>query len=99
MGNPAVNTALIPGPKKDDFNFGQPQNDPTNFAGIIVNQILTLDKKFGTCDPNIPQLAAVAVPDVLRFASNAPDGYPNGRQLFDRTTDLLISLILQIPNF
>jgi hypothetical protein len=122
MGNPAVNTALIPGPRKDDFNFGKPADDPNKFAAVILAQILNLDAKFGTCkngnttgaagcgstpllqcavacNPNVPQLAAVAVPDVLRFASNAPDGYPNGRQLFDRTTDLLISLILQIPNF
>jgi hypothetical protein len=44
-------------------------------------------------------LASVAVPDVLRFASKVPDGYPNGRQPADRTTDILISLILQISGF
>ena len=109
MGNPAVNTALIPAALKDSFNFGQPEDDPKDFAGVILNQILTLDKKFGTCpstatsaaacNPNVPLLASVAVPDVLRFASNAPDGYPNGRQLADRTTDILISLILQLPGF
>ena len=109
MGNPAVNTALIPAALKDSFNFGQPEDDPKDFAGVILNQILTLDKKFGTCpptatsaascNPNVPLLASVAVPDVLRFASNVPDGYPNGRQLADRTTDILISLILQLPGF
>src|SRR3954453_6680890 len=52
MGNPAVNTALIPGPLKDAFNFAQPKDDPKDFASVIVNQILTLDKKFQTCDPN-----------------------------------------------
>ncbi len=109
MGNPAVNTALIPAPMKDAFNFGIPQNDPRDFAATILAQILTLDKKFGTCpataasaaacNPNVPLLASVAVPDILRFASNLPDGYPNGRRLADRTTDLLISLILQLPGF
>lgn len=109
MGNPAVNTALIPAALKDSFNFGQPEDDPKDFAGVILNQILTLDKKFGTCpptatsaascNPNVPLLASVAVPDVLRFASNVPDGFPNGRQPADRTTDILISLILQIPGF
>ena len=109
MGNPAVNTALIPAALKDSFNFGQPEDDPKDFAGVILNQILTLDKKFGTCpptatsaascNPNVPLLASVAVPDVLRFASNVPDGYPNGRQPADRTTDILISLILQLPGF
>jgi hypothetical protein len=109
MGNPAVNTALIPAPLKDAFNFGVPQNDARDFAGAILGQILALDKKFGTCpptatsaascNPNVPLLASVAVPDILRFASNLPDGYPNGRQLADRTTDILISLILQLPGF
>jgi hypothetical protein len=104
MGNPAVNTALIPGPLKDAFNFAEPKNDPKDFAGAIVNQIKTLDQKFcpnlppacTTPNPFIPLLASVAVPDVLRFASNLPDGYPNGRQLTDPTTDILISLILQV---
>ena len=105
MGNPAVNTVLIPGPLKDEFNFGQPKDDLKDFASVILSQILTLDKRFGTCpqnatsaascNPNVPLLASVAVPDVLRFASNANDGYPNGRRPQDRTTDLLLTLILQ----
>jgi uncharacterized protein DUF4331 len=109
MGNPAVNTALIPAALKDAFNFAQPKDDAKNFAGVILNQILTLDKRFGTCpqsetnvlncNPNVPLLAALAVPDVLHFASNVPDGYPNGRRTADRTTDLLISLIVQVPGF
>jgi hypothetical protein len=109
MGNPAVNTALIPAVLKDAFNFGQPQTDAADFAPFILSQILALDKAFGTCpssatsaadcNPNVPLLASVAVPDILRFASSVPDGYPNGRQLANRVTDVLISLILQIPNF
>ena len=109
MGNPAVNTALIPAALKDTFNFGQPKDDATNFASVILDQILTLDKSFGTCpssatsaascNPNVYLLASVAVPDTLKFALNLPDGFPNGRQLGDRTTDLLISLILQLPGF
>lgn len=109
MGNPAVNTALIPAALKDAFNFADPQNDAKDFASVILNQILTLDKAFGTCpstatsaaacNPNVPLLASVAVPDTLKFAVNQHDGFPNGRQLQDRTTDLLISLILQLPGF
>ena len=109
MGNPAVNTALIPAALKDAYNFGQPHNDAKDFAPVILKQILALDQKFGTCpssatsaaacNPNVPLLASVAVPDILRFASQLPDGFPNGRRLADRTTDVLISLILQIPGF
>jgi hypothetical protein len=108
MGNPAINTLLIPAALKDLFNFGEPKSDPANFTGVILNQILTLDQKFGecpgatsaaACNPNVLLLASVAVPDTLKFALNLPDGFPNGRQPADRTTDVLISLILQIPNF
>jgi hypothetical protein len=110
MGNPAVNTVLIPGPLKDAFNFGEPKDDPKDFAGVILNQILTLDKKLGTCqngntssafacNPNVPLLASVAVPDILRFTSDAPDGYPNGRRPQDRTTDLLLQLIFNLSSF
>ena len=123
MGNPAVNTALISAPFKDAFNFGEPKDDAKNFAGVIANQILTLDGRFKTCangnnsgaiaacndpktlpaclaaatacNPNLPLLASLAIPDVLRFASNVLDGYPNGRRLADHTTDLLIQLIVQ----
>lgn len=49
------------------------------------------------CSPNVPLLASLLAPDILRFASNANDGYPNGRRPQDRTTDLLITLILQLP--
>jgi hypothetical protein len=107
MGNPAVNTALIPAALKDAFNFGEPRTDARDFGEVILNQIASLDAKFcplhpADCknpNPNIPLLASVAVPDILRFASKQPDGYPNGRQLADRTTDILISLILEVPGF
>lgn len=107
MGNPAVNTALIPAAFKDAFNFGEPRTDARDFGQLILNQIAALDAKFcplhpADCknpNPNIPLLASVAVPDILRFASKQPDGYPNGRQLADRTTDILISLILEDPGF
>jgi hypothetical protein len=110
MGNPAVNTALIPAALKDSFSFGETKDDPKDFLGVIANQILKLDRDvFKTCsssatsaadcNPNVPLLASVAVPDTLKFALDLPDGFPNGWQLFDRTTDTLISLILQVPDF
>jgi len=109
VGNPLVSTMLIPGALRDSFNFGQPKDDPKNFAGVIDSQILTLDQRFGTCpasattagecNPNTPLLEALLVPNILRFASNANDGYPNGRRPQDRVADLLTSLILQVPGF
>ena len=40
MGNPLVNIALIPNALKDAFNFGEPKDDPKDFAGVIVDEIL-----------------------------------------------------------
>jgi hypothetical protein len=109
MGNPLISSTLIPAALRDSYNFGAPKNDSTGFSGIFSDRILALDQKFGTCpstatsaaacNPNVPLLASVAIPDILRFASNVADGYPNGRRPADRATDVLISLILQIPGF
>ena len=110
VGNPLVNAALIPGGLNDAFNFGQPKDDPKDFGAVMLDRILALDVKFGTCqggntsapaacNPNVPLLSSILIPDILRFASDANDGYPNGRRPTDRTTDLLLSLILNVPGF
>jgi Domain of unknown function (DUF4331) len=110
VGNPMVSTMLIPGALRDAFNFGKPTNDAQDFAGVIDSQIVALDKKFGTCadpnattaagcNPNAAFLESVVVPNILRFAMDAFDGYPNGRLPSDRVTDLLTTLILRLTNF
>jgi hypothetical protein len=91
-GNPAVNTALIPPPLKDAFNFGIPENDPRDFAPVILQTL----KKFGTSAVNTNILASVAVPDTLKFDLSQPDGFPNGRRLQDRVIDILLALILNL---
>jgi Domain of unknown function (DUF4331) len=93
MANPAVNTVLIPSPLKDAYNFGQPMNDPADFAPVILNTL----KNFGTSPANTAILASVAVPDTLKFDTRQPDGYPNGRVLQDRVIDILLTLILNSP--
>jgi Domain of unknown function (DUF4331) len=93
MGNPAVNTALIPPALKDAFNFGQPRDDPTDFAPAILNTL----RNFGTSAANTAILASVAVPDTLKYDTTQADGYPNGRQLKDRIIDILLTLILNAP--
>ena len=58
MGNPAVNVALIPFPRKDEYNFSSPLDDSNGkFAGDIVGTL----KALGTNDTNIGILASVAV--------------------------------------
>ncbi|MBV8779605.1 MAG: DUF4331 family protein [Alphaproteobacteria bacterium] len=95
MGNPAVNTALIPPNLKDAFNFGKPEDDARDFAPTTLATLA----KFHTPAATVSLLASVAVPDTLKFDTSQPDGYPNGRRLADRVTDLLISLIVNIPGF
>jgi hypothetical protein len=45
-------------------------------------------------------LATAAIPDTLKFDTTLPDTYlqvpPNGRQLGDRTTDFLLSLLFNV---
>jgi hypothetical protein len=97
MGNPAVNTALIPAPLKDAFNFGIPANDKRDFASTIAATAI----RYGVNQTTVlPALATAAIPDTLKFDTKLADGYlqvpPNGRQLGDRTTDFLLSLLFNV---
>jgi Domain of unknown function (DUF4331) len=89
MGNPAVNTVFIPFALKDDFNRGEPKTDARDFGQVIADSLEML----GTSDENIATLAAVAIPDTLKFDLDADDGFPNGRALEDDVIDTLFSLI------
>ncbi len=93
MGNPAVSTALIPGPLKDAFNQSLPYQDGRKFAPAILASLAA----FGTPDANVAILASVAVPDTLKLDLGLPDGFPNGRPLADDTIDTLLQLILANP--
>ena len=95
MGNPAVNTAFIPAAFKDAFNSGLPQNDAANFAPIILKTLAN----FNTSPANVAILASVAVPDTLKFDVTKPDGFPNGRRLQDRPTDIELGLVTNNPSF
>jgi hypothetical protein len=99
MGNPAVNTALIPTALKDAFNFGIPENDAKDFAPAILATLA----KFHTPAATVAALATAAVPDTLKFDTSLPDGYiqvpPNGRKLSDRVTDFLLGLIVNVSGF
>jgi hypothetical protein len=94
VGNPAVSTALIPGPLKDAYNYGLPQNDARDFAAAIVASL----NRFGTPQANIDLLASVAVPDTLKLDLTKPDGFPNGRRLQDDVIDTLLTVILDKPS-
>jgi len=93
MGNPVINTALIPAALKDAFNSGIPQNDGANFGPTILKTL----SNFNTPGANVAILAAVALPDTLKFNVSQPDGFPNGRRLQDRPVDLELQLITGNP--
>ena len=103
MGNPAVNVALVPFARKDEYNTATPQQDAAGrFAGDIVATLTAL----GTNSTNIGILASVAVTHGdylhlnLQTANSGPGGgtnseaaFPNGRRLGDDTVDTLLNII------
>jgi len=107
MATPAVNTALIPFPRKNEYNAATPQDDANGlFAGSIVGTLTAL----GTNSTNIGILANVAVVngDYLRLNLATPNtsigfgerattpgytGFPNGRRPGDDTVDVLLYFI------
>lgn len=107
MATPAVNTALIPFPRKNEYNASTPADDAAGkFAGDIVATL----KALGTTNANIGILASVAVAkgDFLRLDLSKPNasvgfgenvttpnysGFPNGRRPGDDTINTLLFFI------
>ena len=103
MGNPAVNVALIPFPRKDEYNAATPLDDARGaFADSAVAALTAL----GTDEAHRQILANVAIArgDYLRLnlntantgpggGTNAGAGFPNGRRLRDDTVDVLLTII------
>jgi hypothetical protein len=102
MGNPVINTVVIPFLRKDEFNSATPEADAN---GVFVNDIVTSLKNLGTNDANIGVLASIAVTrgDYLRLntslankgrgGGNNEVGFPNGRRPGDDTIDTVISVV------
>jgi hypothetical protein len=92
MGNPAINTALIPFARKDEYNFATTKDDA---AGVFANDIVATLTALGTNAENIGILASVAVTngDFLRLNTSAAPGFPNGRRLEDDVIDTILFFI------
>jgi hypothetical protein len=102
-GNPAVNVALTPFARKNEYNLASTTDDAAGrFAGDIVATLRLL----GTNDANIGILAGVAVArgDFLRVnvtqansgpggGNNAGAGFPNGRRLGDDVIDTILTIV------
>jgi hypothetical protein len=104
MGVPAVNVALIPFSRKDEYNTGTPEEDAN---GRFAPDIIATLRALGTDDTSIGILAEVAVThgDYLRLnlntantgtggGNNSGAAFPNGRRLGDDVIDTLLFLIL-----
>lgn len=103
MGNPAINVALIPFGRKNEYNASTTMDDAN---GKFAADIIATLKAFGTNDTNIGILANVAVlhGDFLRLdttitnvgpggGNNPGAGFPNGRRLGDDTIDTILFFI------
>ncbi len=102
-GNPAVNVALIPFPRKDEHNRATTEDDANGrFADSIVATLTAL----GTNQANIDLLASLAVTngDFLRvnlgIPNSGPGGgnsaaaaFPNGRRLGDDVIDTILTVV------
>ncbi len=102
-GNPAVNVALIPYPRKNEFNLASTEDDA---AGRFADSIIATLRLLGTNAANINILAGVAVArgdflhlDVTRAntgpgsGNNAGAGFPNGRRLGDDVIDTILFFV------
>ena len=102
---PAINTALIPFARKNEYNAATPVEDA---AGRFANSIVGTLTVLGTNSANIGILASVGVPDISRLNLATPNtsvgfgerittagytGFPNGRRPGDDTIDTLLYLI------
>jgi hypothetical protein len=103
IGTPAVNVALIPFPRKNEFNQASTQDDAN---GRFANDIIATLTALGTNATNIGILAQVAVVrgDFLRLnlnqvnsgpggGNNTGAGFPNGRRLGDDTIDTILFFV------
>lgn len=103
MGIPAINVALIPFTRKNEYNLATPTEDATGrFADSIIGSLTAL----GTNTTNIGVLATVAVlkGDYLRLDLNKANtgsgsgtvegaGFPNGRRLADDVVDTIMFFV------
>ncbi len=104
MGVPAVNTVLLPYPRKNEYNAATPADDA---RGQFASSIIATLNSIGTAQSNIIILANIAVfrGDMLRLNLTTPNaslgfgerittpnytGFPNGRRLGDDTVDTLM---------
>lgn len=88
IGRPAINTALIPSARKDEFNLASPANDLAAFGDDVKAAITGLSDA-----ANADGLTPVLLPDLLTFDTTSANGFLNGRQLADDVIDAELGLL------
>lgn len=88
IGRPAINTALIPTARKDEFNQSAADQDPVNFGDDVRAAITSLSDA-----ANAAALTDILLPDVLTFDTSNAGGFLNGRQLADDVIDAELNLL------
>ena len=88
MGKPALNTVLIKGARKDDFNRGIPTTDRANFRAEALAVLVAVN---GDADYS-NTIIDVLFPDVLTLDMGNLGGYLNGRRLQDDVIDITLNV-------
>ena len=88
MGRPAINTALIPSARKNEYNQADPADDFVDFGADVEATITALSNA-----GNAAALTPILLPDVLTFDTSSTDGFLNGRQLADDVIDAELNLL------
>ncbi len=88
VGRPAINTVLIPGGRKDEFNESDPVDDLANFGADVEASITGLSNA-----TNAMALTPILLPDILTFDTSNAGGFLNGRRLEDDVIDAELTLL------
>jgi hypothetical protein len=103
MGNPAINTVLIPSSQKNSFNQGDPSTDRARFLETVRRTIVSIRTSVGAVPGFPPEdapgidaatLAGVLIPDVITVNLAQDVEFPNGRRLEDDVIDAELGLVL-----
>ena len=91
-GNPPMPPGAVVPPDsmldQDNYNFGDPETD----ASLRPIASARIQFAYGVTAPYADGVAAMILPDVLHFNTRSHEGFPNGRQLADDSTDIGFSL-------
>ena len=90
IGRPAINTVLVPGGRKDEFNEAIPSDDFADFESDVSDAIASLN---GGDTATADAITSVLLPDILTIDVTDPSGFLNGRQLTDDVIDAELNLL------